>query len=174
MYYIIISTNIDIIVIEQFKQNYVNIYKKVDAMGKIYTIGYEGKTIDEFLRVLEKTKISIVIDVRENPNSRKKGFSKKILSENLNDNGIQYRHIAELGTPKDIRVEYQTSGNIERLLDQYRIYLAENPEHINTLMDAIGNDTACLLCFEKLPTQCHRLVISEYLYLNKGMAINHL
>ncbi|MEN6328638.1 MAG: DUF488 domain-containing protein, partial [Syntrophomonas sp.] len=92
MYHIIMSTNIEIIVIEQFEQNYVNIYKKVDDVGKIYTIGYEGKTVDEFLRVLEKAKISIVIDVRENPNSRKKGFSKKILSETLNNNGIQYRH----------------------------------------------------------------------------------
>lgn len=174
MYHIIMSTNIEIIVIEQFEQNYVNIYKKVDDVGKIYTIGYEGKTVDEFLRVLEKAKISIVIDVRENPNSRKKGFSKKILSETLNNNGIQYRHIAELGTPKKIRIEYQNSGNIDRLLNEYRNYLAENPEHIRTLMDAIGDKSACLLCLEKLPTQCHRLVISEYLYLNQGMAINHL
>lgn len=143
-------------------------------MEKIYTIGYEGKTPDEFLKVLEKAEISIVIDVRENPASRKKGFSKKALSEILNDNGIQYRHIAELGTPKDVRIEYQNSGNIVRLLEQYRAYLAENPVHIKTLVDAIGCNTACLMCFEKLPTQCHRFVISEYLYLNHGVAINHL
>ena len=111
-------------------------------MEKIFTIGYEGKTPDEFLKVLKEAEISIVVDVRENPASRKKGFSKKTLSATLNDNGIQYRHIAELGTPKDIRVEYQNSGNIERLLEQYRTYLTENPLNINILLDAIGNNTA--------------------------------
>jgi len=143
-------------------------------MEKIFTIGYEGKTPDEFLKVLKEAEISIVVDVRENPASRKKGFSKKILSATLNDNGIQYRHIAELGTPKDIRVEYQNSGNLERLLEQYRAYLTENTVHINTLLDAIGNNTACIMCFEKLASQCHRLVITEYLYLNHEVAINHL
>jgi len=143
-------------------------------MEKIFTIGYEGKTPDEFLKVLKEAEISIVVDVRENPASRKKGFSKKTLSATLNDNGIQYRHIAELGTPKDIRVEYQNSGNIERLLEQYRTYLTENPLNINILLDAIGNNTACIMCFEKLASQCHRLVITEYLYLNHGVAINHL
>ncbi len=143
-------------------------------MEKIFTIGYEGKTPDEFLKVLKEAEISIVVDVRENPASRKKGFSKKTLSATLNDNGIQYRHIAELGTPKDIRVEYQNSGNIERLLEQYRTYLTENPLNINILLDAIGNNTACIMCFEKLASQCHRLVITEYLYLNHEVAINHL
>ena len=142
MYYIIISTNIDSMVIEQFLKTYGNIYNKVVIMEKIFTIGYEGKTPDEFLKVLKEAEISIVVDVRENPASRKKGFSKKTLSATLNDNGIQYRHIAELGTPKDIRVEYQNSGNIERLLEQYRTYLTENPLNINILLDAIGNNTA--------------------------------
>lgn len=174
MYYIVTSTNIDMIFIEQLKQNYVNIYKKVDNVEKIYTIGYEGKTSDEFIKELEKTQISIVIDVRENPNSRKKGFSKKILAETLSEKGIQYKHIAELGTPKDIRLEYKNNGDIERLLNQYRIYLDENPEYIEKLLDAIGNNSACLLCFEKYAAKCHRFIISEYLYLNQGMAIKHL
>lgn len=143
-------------------------------MDRLYTIGYEGKNSSEFLKVLQNANISMVIDIRENPQSRKKGFSKKKLAEILNENGIQYIHIAELGTPKEIRVEYQNSGNIERLLDQYRNYLEENPGYIDTLLETIGDNSACLLCFEKLPTECHRFVLSEYLYFNQGMAINHL
>lgn len=126
------------------------------------------------MKVLHEANISIVIDVRENPNSRKKGFSKKALSEILRNDGILYKHIVELGTPKEIRSEYQANGNIECLLNQYRTYLTENPEHIETLLNTIADNSACLMCFEKLPTQCHRFVIAEYIYLNQGMAIKHL
>jgi uncharacterized protein (DUF488 family) len=146
----------------------------VDAVEKIYTIGYEGKTTNEFLKILHEANISLVIDVRENPNSRKKGFSKKALSEILKNDGILYKHIVELGTPKEIRNEYQVNGNIECLLNQYRTYLIENPEHIETLLNTIADNSACLMCFEKLPIQCHRFVIAEYIYLNQGMAIKHL
>lgn len=143
-------------------------------MERIYTIGYEGKTIEELLKILKRAKISIVIDVRENAASRKKGFSKKPLSEILNNNGIRYEHMIKLGTPKEIRLEYKKTGDINYLIDQYRVYLKENPEHIEYLLKAIGKNPTCLLCFEKLPTQCHRIVIAEELYLNQGMAINHL
>jgi len=152
---------------------YMLIFKKVDVLDKIYTIGYEGKDFDEFLKLLQKAKISILIDVRENPNSRKKGFSKRILSEALKKEGIEYKHFAELGTPKDIRKVYQSNGNIDFLLDEYRNYLEENPKYIANLLEEIGDNDACLMCFEKLPVHCHRLVIAEYLY-QQGMAIKHL
>lgn len=143
-------------------------------MEKIYTIGYEGKTPDEFLNVLKRADISIVIDVRENPASRKKGFSKTALSELLNQNGISYSHLIQLGNPKEFRDEYKKDGDLKRLLERYRAYLAQHPEHVETLLKTADNDPACLMCFEKLPTQCHRNIIAEYLYVNRGMAINHL
>ncbi|WP_054693665.1 DUF488 domain-containing protein [Syntrophomonas palmitatica] len=143
-------------------------------MQKIYTIGYEGKTLEEFLKTLKNAGVTFLVDVRENPNSRKKGFSKQILSETLNNQDIKYKHFAKLGTPKDIRLEYQSSGNIDFLFEHYRNYLKQNPEYIDNLLDEIGDNCACLMCFEKLATQCHRLVITEYLFINHGAAIKHL
>lgn len=142
-------------------------------MGKICTIGYEGRNCDEFIELLRKEKISLLIDIRENTNSRKKGFSKKALAESLRNKGIEYKHLAELGTPKHIRLAYKNSGNIEDLLNGYTNYLNENPEYINNLLEEIGDKDACLMCFERLPINCHRFVIAEYLY-QQGVEVKHL
>jgi len=143
-------------------------------MGRIYTIGYEGRTPEDFVGTLKKANVSIVIDIRENASSRKKGFSKKALAAILADNGIKYEHMIHLGTPKDIRIEYKASGDIGYLMEHYRQYLSENPDYIADLVNIIEENQTCLMCFEKLPTECHRIILAEYLYLNQGMAINHL
>lgn len=145
----------------------------MDELGKICTIGYEGRNYEEFIELMRKEKISILIDIRENTNSRKKGFSKKALVESLRNEGIEYKHLAELGAPKHIRIAYKSSGNIEDLLNGYRNYLNDNPEYINNLLEEIGDKDACLMCFERLPINCHRLVIAEYLY-QKGVEVKHL
>ena len=61
-------------------------------MKKIYTIGYEGKSIDEFIEELKNQGVKNLIDVRIRAGSRKKGFSKTALSEYLNNAGITYNH----------------------------------------------------------------------------------
>ena len=67
---------------------------------KIFTIGYEGVTMDEFLAALKGAGVEQVIDVRALPLSRRPGFSKNILAATLKDNGIGYVHLKALGTPK--------------------------------------------------------------------------
>src|SRR5690606_3603293 len=42
----------------------------------LFTVGYEGLSIDEYLNKLIKHNVSVLIDVRNNPLSRKYGFSK--------------------------------------------------------------------------------------------------
>ena len=46
----------------------------------IFTIGYEKSTIDEFVDRLADAEIEVLVDVRELPLSRKKGFSKNGLN----------------------------------------------------------------------------------------------
>ncbi|WP_336987204.1 DUF488 domain-containing protein [Altererythrobacter aquiaggeris] len=57
-------------------------------MTTIFTIGYEGADIDAFLATLGEAGIDHVVDVRDFPGSRKKGFSKKSLCESLNGVGV--------------------------------------------------------------------------------------
>lgn len=69
----------------------------------IRTIGYEGSTIEHFIAALRHAEIDVLIDVRELPLSRKKGFSKNQLAEILAKADIEYVHLRGLGDPKDGR-----------------------------------------------------------------------
>jgi uncharacterized protein (DUF488 family) len=92
----------------------------------ICTIGYEGGTIDAFLRALREAGVELVLDIRAAPVSRKKGFSKNQLAAHLAEAGIGYRHLRGLGTPKRGR-DAARGGDIESF---ERIFLQhmEEPE----------------------------------------------
>src|ERR1700689_2559801 len=66
---------------------------------KLYTVGYEGWYIEEFVPFLKAKKIRCVADLRKNPVSRKKGFSKNKLRDHLATVGIYYVHLGALGVP---------------------------------------------------------------------------
>jgi Domain of unknown function DUF488 len=46
---------------------------------RIFTFGYEGMSVDAFVRRLKASVIEAVLDVRTNPLSRKPGFSKRAM-----------------------------------------------------------------------------------------------
>ena len=54
----------------------------------MYSLGYEGLDIDDFMSLLSGHGIETVVDVRELPLSRKPGFSKKALANVLNLSGL--------------------------------------------------------------------------------------
>jgi uncharacterized protein (DUF488 family) len=65
----------------------------------LYTAGYEGLAIDAFIARLKQARIDKVLDVREYPLSRKKGFSKKAFAECLAAEGIAYEEDKNLSFP---------------------------------------------------------------------------
>ena len=118
----------------------------------ICTIGYEGGTVDAFLRTLRKAGVALVLDIRAAPVSRKKGFSKNQLAAHLADAGIGYRHLRGLGTPKRGR-EAARGGDIESFERIFREHM-EEPEALLDLGEAIALAQAqpiCLLCLERDP-----------------------
>jgi uncharacterized protein (DUF488 family) len=66
---------------------------------QLFTIGYQDKTIADFLALLKARDIRIIADIRANPYSRKHDFSQKNLTVTLNTEGIQYLHFQTLGSP---------------------------------------------------------------------------
>ena len=88
---------------------------------KLFTIGYEGTTMAEFLSALSGAGVKRVIDVRAVPNSRRPGFSKTPLRNALAEVGIDYVHLRALGTPAEGR-EAARKG---RHADLERIYAAQ-------------------------------------------------
>ena len=137
--------------------------KQGDKKIVVYTIGYEGMDIDEFIRTLEINKIEQILDVREIPISRKVGFSKSKLESRLSADGIRYIHMKELGSPKEIREKLHATHDYKEFFDSYRYYIGSNFSYIQDAWERVLEYRTCLMCFEKKPEECHRSVLAEYL-----------
>lgn len=140
-------------------------------MSIVFTIGYEGATVDSVLAALERNGIDHVIDVRRNPTSRKKGFSKWELAEAVGGRGISYSHWPQLGCPKDIRAEYEERGDFERYARAYEArIIARSRSILSRLARSSRDRRVCLLCFEADAGRCHRsLVAAQAARLNRGL-----
>jgi uncharacterized protein (DUF488 family) len=126
----------------------------------IYTIGYEGATMAEFLAALKAAGVTRVIDVRALPLSRRPGFSKSPLNAALNEVGIEYVHLKALGTPADGR----SAARAGKQKDLERIYAGqlELPEAIvqaEQMRELAAENPSALLCYEREPAQCHRSLL---------------
>lgn len=127
---------------------------------RIFTIGYEGATVPEFLAALQNAGVQRVIDVRAVPNSRRPGFSKTPLRNALAEADIDYVHLRALGTPADGRAAAR-AGRDE---DLKRIYAGqlELPEAIAQsaqMLDLAAEKPSALLCYERDPAHCHRTLL---------------
>ena len=126
---------------------------------KLFTIGYEGLKIDEFIIKLKENGVRELIDVRELPLSRKKGFSKTNLKDNLTLAHIDYWHLKEFGSPKPLRKKLYQDGDYVSFFKEYNLYLTNKEEVLEKLCDEIRKKTCCIMCFEKNPEKCHRSVL---------------
>jgi uncharacterized protein (DUF488 family) len=126
----------------------------------LFTIGYEGRTAADLIDRLGAVGIERVVDVRELPLSRRRGFSKSSLAEALGEAGIRYEHVRALGNPKPYRERYK-SGDREGGARAFRAYL-HNGSHgaLLDLAESVGDEKTCLLCFEESHVECHRAVIA--------------
>ena len=131
---------------------------------RIFTIGYEGTTVAEFLAALQQAGVERVIDVRAVPNSRRPGFSKTPLRNALAAVGIDYVHLRALGTPADGRAAAR-AGRHEDLLRIYAGQL-ELPEAIAQgaqMLELSREKPSALLCYERDPAVCHRTLLLDAL-----------
>ena len=141
----------------------------------IYTIGYEGYTIENFIKKLKESNIQQVIDTREIALSRKNGFSKGILGNELKKAGIIYKHIPQLGSPKEIRNQLHQDWNYKRFFEEYKRHIKDDDvlENISDIEGRARRKKTILLCFEKDYKHCHRSIIAEELN-KRGWKVNHL
>lgn len=158
-------------VVETFIENHSDILRKKTPV--IYTIGYEGRGLDEFIQVLKEVGIDIVIDIRELPLSRKKGFSKTPLSKTLEENNIGYIHMKKLGTPKDLRNQYKSKKITFKEFEKgYLRYINTQPEVLEELLEYALKNTCVLMCYERDWRICHRRIIANQLKMAKFEVIH--
>jgi len=136
-----------------------------DPSPFVFTIGYEGETIDSFLYKLISNNIMAVVDVRNNPQSMKYGFSKKSFSEYIEKAGLKYFHIPELGIPSVMRKGLGQSLTHKKLFDKYESNLLPKQKDAKTyLLSLIAKyPRVALVCFESNHHHCHRNTLVEHL-----------
>jgi len=143
--------------------------------ANLFTVGYEGRSLDELLGALRAAGVERLIDVRELPLSRRRGFSKTALSDTLHESGIAYVHVKALGNPKPNRERYW-AGDVEGGAAVYRKHLNNGSRSaLVELAASLRDDPACLLCFERDHTECHRdVIVQELQQLKPRLKVSHL
>lgn len=129
----------------------------------LYTIGYEGISLEEYLNRLIKNDVKVLIDVRNNPLSMKYGFSKKQLKGFVESLGIEYLHIPEVGIRSDQRQELRSQEDYDRLFNAYkRKNLKSTVDYQRKIFEILkSRNRVALTCFEANICQCHRKHLAE-------------
>jgi uncharacterized protein (DUF488 family) len=152
-------------VLSQEEADKVGCWWNKDLSEAIFTIGYEGMTIDAYLNKLISNNIKALLDVRRNPNSMKYGFSKTRLRYYVEKTGIKYYHIPHLGIPSDLRQNLEKPEDYYLLLEYYRSEILPKQtsaiEEVKALLRK--NTRVALTCFERDYRLCHRHKITQYL-----------
>jgi uncharacterized protein (DUF488 family) len=143
-------------------------------MSQLFTLGYEGASINDFIASLKRADISRVVDVREMPLSRKPGFSKTAFAAALAASSIEYLHYVTLGCPKPVRDQYRLDGDWGKYSEAFKKYLSTQRQVIRELAEIAQNQKSCLVCFEADFNFCHRSMIAEAVHKIGGPAPEHL
>lgn len=131
------------------------------APPALATIGYEQATLDDVIGRLKRSGVEIVLDVRAVAASRRAGFSKTLLAASLDEAGIAYLHLRDLGTPKAGRQAVR-AGRVDEMRRIYQAHL-EEPQAQLQLAEAAeiaSRRPAALLCYEADARDCHRTIVA--------------
>lgn len=132
----------------------------------LLTIGYEGKSLENYLNLLLRASVTVLCDVRRNPLSRKYGFAKSTLRQACDGVGIRYEHLPELGIDSAERRELNTQADYDALFAVYeRDSLPKQAAALAKIRGWIETDgeRVALTCYEAEPCQCHRHCVAEAL-----------
>jgi uncharacterized protein (DUF488 family) len=145
-------------------------------MHTLATIGYENATVPRFLATLQEAGVQRVVDVRAVAGSRRPGYAKTRLAENLAGVGIGYLHLRGLGTPAEGRVAARAGRHAE----MHRIFAAhletsEAQDDLATLQELVeSGERVCILCLEADPQHCHRSLVAAALAERIPLRTRHL
>lgn len=129
----------------------------------LFSVGYEGHSLESYLNLLIRNSVSLLCDVRRNPLSRKYGFSKSTLARGCEGVGIQYEHRPELGIASEERRQLKSQADYDALFVRYeRETLPMRGDGIGEIRSWIATgQRVALTCYEHLPEQCHRRCVAD-------------
>lgn len=140
----------------------------------LFTIGYEGISLEEYFIRLVRNDVKVLVDVRRNPLSMKYGFSKGSLTKFCNALGIEYVHFPEVGIQSDERQELNCQLDYDKLFDNYKENnLSKTKDIQNKILNLlIKHERIALTCFEADICQCHRTHLAQAIVSDSGFKYN--
>lgn len=148
---------------------------RTEADVAVYTAGYEGLLIDGFLNGLIREGIARLIDVRNNPVSRRYGFHKTTLGRLCRNVGIEYVHFPELGIISSDRQDLDLPGARKALFDGYaKTTLRKQTDAIDRVAALVESGPSVLVCMEACAKDCHRSRLAEPVAAKTGLPVRHL
>jgi uncharacterized protein (DUF488 family) len=144
-------------------------------MTRLCTIGYERAGQQEVLAALAAASVATVIDVRDRPQSRRAGFSKRQLQAAVEAAGMRYVHLRALGTPPEGReANHRRQWKRFWAIVEEKLATAEAELDLHRAAEIAGEGTACLLCYEADWHICHRRRVAEILAARHGFEVQHI
>jgi len=139
--------------------------QKQNSEKTFFTIGYEGKSIDEYMYRLVCSDVKTLFDVRKNAMSMKYGFSRSTLKKCCDGLGIDYVHLPELGIASDRRQQLNTQADYDAVFAVYEREIlpatGESQQLILNTLEKAGR--VAITCFEKDLSRCHRTRLANAL-----------
>jgi uncharacterized protein (DUF488 family) len=142
---------------------------------KLATIGYERATQADLIARLKAAGVEVLIDVRAVAASRRAGFSKTLLAASLNEAGIGYVHLRQLGTPKPGR-DAARKGRVAEMHAIFNDHMAEPAAQLELAKatEFARTKKTALLCYEAEHADCHRAILADRIRETLGCEIEPL
>lgn len=141
----------------------------------VYTVGYEGRSVDAFFDGLLRAGIRAIVDVRANPVSRKYGFAKRSMQRIAEDLGLAYHHLPELGIASQHRADLSDYDSYQLLLDEYeQKMLPKRSSQVTRAIELLRQKPSALLCVESDVRCCHRSRLANRVASQSGLGVVHL
>ena len=141
----------------------------------VFTMGYEGYSIDGFFDRILRIGVHTILDVRSNPQSRSYGFSQSTLKDIGAKLGVQYLHFPELGVSSETRKQLAGKSARRTLLENYeRVTLASATQQVQEVGNLMKQFPSILLCVESDPHTCHRSRLAPAVARCSGLKVVHI
>jgi uncharacterized protein (DUF488 family) len=144
--------------------------------GKILTIGHSTRSILELIALLQENKVSLLVDVRTIPRSRKNPqFNNDELETALTDAGIGYLHMKGLGGLRHPKKDSPNTGWHNDSFRGYADYMqtTEFESELRKLLELASQKQVAVMCAEAVPWRCHRSLIADVLSV-RGILVEHI
>ena len=143
-------------------------------LSTIWTIGHSTRTLEEFVEMLQHYNITLLVDIRSFPGSRRyPHFNKEALEVSIPNNNIKYIHLLKLGGRRRVKPDSENTAWKHPAFRGYADYMEtdEFKEGIHELEELARNDRTAIMCSEAVWWSCHRSMVSDYLKVSEWQRV---